>query len=121
MQKTSDVIWQDAQHQQLFRLIDQIKESSVDNSVFKKLNDYAEYHFVLEEQYMVQLGYPDREAHKDAHNKFRSELAVMLEEHQSYDEELRQSLSLFLREWLKRHVLGTDKKLERFILDSDSK
>ncbi len=121
MQKTSEVIWQDAQHQQLFRLIDQIKESRVDNSVFKKLNDYAEYHFMLEEQYMLQLDYPDRDAHKEAHNKFRRELATMLEEHQSYDEDLRKSLSLFLREWLKRHVLGTDKKLERFIMESNSK
>ncbi|MDI3326273.1 hemerythrin family protein [Pontibacterium granulatum] len=121
MQKTSDVIWQDTQHQQLFRLIDQIKESNIDNSVFKKLNDYAEYHFMLEEQYMETLNYPDRDTHKAAHDKFRRELATMLEEHETYDEDLRQSLSLFLREWLKRHVLGTDKKLEQFIMESSVK
>ncbi|WP_051559870.1 hemerythrin family protein [Marinobacterium jannaschii] len=121
MQKTSDLIWQDTQHQELFRLIDQIREDNVDIGVFRKLHNYAEFHFALEEAYMEQMEYPGREAHVAAHNKFRKELATMLEEHHEYDEELRHSLSLFLSEWLKRHVLGIDKKLESFILDSEVK
>lgn len=121
MQKTSDIIWQDAQHQVLFELIDQIKAKQLDSSVFEKLTDYAEHHFVLEEIYMEKINYPDFEQHKKAHDQFRRELNVMLESHQDYNDILRESLSMFLTEWLKRHVLGLDKKLERFILDSDKK
>jgi hemerythrin len=121
MQKTSELIWQDAQHELLFELIDQIKEKQIDSSVFNKLHDYAEFHFSLEERYMEALDYPGREEHVAAHNRFRKELATMLADHHEYDEALRKSLSLFLREWLKRHVLGIDKKLEQFILDSKLK
>lgn len=121
MQKTSELIWQDAQHELLFELIDQIKEKQIDNSVFKKLHDYAEFHFTLEERYMEATGYPELEEHVAAHNRFRRELATMLADHHEYDEALRKSLSLFLREWLKRHVLGIDKKLEKYILESNRK
>ncbi len=118
MQKTSELIWQDRQHQELFHLIDQIKTNHLDDTVFARLNDYAEHHFALEEEYMAQLNYPGREEHLAAHNKFRRELAMMVDQSQDYNEALRESLSIFLREWLKRHVLGIDKKLERFIMES---
>ena len=121
MKNTSQLIWQDTQHQVLFDLIDQLQHKQMDSSVFKRLSDYAEHHFALEEAYMERIDYPGRDAHIDAHNKFRKELATMLEEHHHYDEQLRRSLSLFLSEWLKRHVLGIDKQLEQFILDADIK
>lgn len=121
MRKTSELIWQDAQHEQLFELIDQIKEKQIDSSVFKKLHDYAEFHFTLEERYMEALNYPGLEEHRAAHDRFRKELGTMLASHHEYNDALRATLSLFLREWLKRHVLGIDKQLERFILDSDLK
>lgn len=119
--KTSDLIWQDKQHQVLFELIDQIKEEKGCLQVFSRLSEYAENHFALEEEYMLKLAYPERDAHIEAHDKFRKELQnMMLNQHQ-YDETLRESLSMFLTEWLKLHVFGIDKRLERYILDSDSK
>ncbi|MBY4676639.1 bacteriohemerythrin [Marinobacterium arenosum] len=121
MQKTSELIWQDTQHRVLFELIDQLRAQEIDASVFEKLTDYAEHHFALEEAYMRQLEYPGMDEHIAAHNKFRRELNTMLEQHHTYDEALRHSLSMFLREWLKRHVLGIDKQLERFILESKQK
>lgn len=121
MQQTSDIIWQDAQHQILFDLIDQIKHSQVDASVFSRLTDYADHHFCLEEIYMERINYPDIDIHRKAHNQFRTELNVMLESHHEYDDTLRHSLSMFLTEWLKRHVFGLDKKLETFILASHHK
>lgn len=121
IKKTSDIIWQDSQHQTLFRLIDQLREHEVDPDVFVSLHRYAENHFSLEEEYMVEISYPYAREHIAAHNKFRKELKTMYEQHRDYDEELRQALSLFLREWLMRHVMGIDKKLEEFILASDVK
>lgn len=121
MIKTSELIWQDKQHQKLFELIEQINSPELDPSVFRQLCDYAEHHFVLEEEYMVRLDYPHTEAHIAAHDKFRAELDSMMKNLYQYDHSFRETLSLFLSEWLKGHVLGIDKDLEAFILKSGYK
>jgi hemerythrin len=121
MQKTSDIIWQDAQHQVLFELIEQIKQVPFDPEILLRLKLYAEHHFTLEETYMEQLDYPHLEAHVVAHDRFREELAAMLETDPSMHLALQVSLSDFLYKWLKLHVLGIDKKLEDFVLKSSAK
>lgn len=121
MKKTSDLIWQDKQHQVLFELIDKIKDEETDMSIFAQLINYTENHFSVEETYMEMLEYPRAEEHIRAHDKFRRELTIMVEEQLSLDAALRQSLSLFLREWLRRHVFGIDKDFEQFVLASEFK
>ncbi len=121
MQKTSDIIWQDTQHQVLFSLIDQIKEVPFDPDILIRLKLYAEHHFILEETYMQTLEYPHMEAHIVAHNRFREELAAMLDTDPSMHVALQVSLSDFLYKWLKLHVLGIDKKLEDFVMKSSFK
>ncbi len=120
MEKTSDVIWQDAQHQVLFELLDQVAEPGSAVEVVARLKFYAESHFALEEEYMRILDYPGREEHVRAHDKFREELAQMSLDVQQHDHISRQVISTFLREWLTRHIFGIDKDLEAFLLASDS-
>ena len=121
MKKTSELIWQEKQHQVLFELIDQINAHDVDDRTFQKLFDYAENHFSMEEEYMIKLNFPGTEEHIRAHDKFRAELKSMMQEFTSYDELFRPALSEFLSEWLKGHIYGIDKKLEEFILKSSFK
>jgi len=121
MIKTSDLIWQDAQHQMLFKLIDDIKLEPFDRTVVTRLHLYAEHHFCLEEIYMEKLDYPGIAAHIRAHNRFREELSSMVETQGNMNKDLQNSISLFLSEWLRLHVLGIDKKLEAFILESELK
>ncbi|MBC8209705.1 MAG: hemerythrin family protein [Gammaproteobacteria bacterium] len=121
MIKTSELIWQDTQHQVLLKMIDEINAKELDASVFRRLCEYAEMHFVMEEEYMQQLNYPFIDEHILAHDKFRAELKCMRLEHHSYDEIFRIALSEFLSEWLKGHIFGIDKQLEDFILKSNFK
>ena len=121
MRKTSELIWQDAQHQVLFDILEQIKRPGSDREVLCRLKDYTEYHFALEEEYMQQLGFPGREAHVQAHNRFREEIIELLagiDEPNALDRDI---ISTFLTEWLTRHVFGIDKALEDFILESNAK
>ena len=115
MRKTSEVIWQDAQHQVLFEILDLIRAPGAGSAVFFRLKDYAESHFALEEQYMAALGYPDRDRHIEAHNTFRLEMTQLVDGEEP-DALLRELIATFLTEWLKRHVFGIDKELEAFIL-----
>ncbi len=119
--KTSDLIWQDTQHQTLFDLIEQIKEVPFNPDVFQQLRLYTEHHFVIEENYMKALSYPGLEEHITAHNRFREEMAAMIDTDPSISPALQNSLSDFLYKWLKLHVLGIDKELEAFIQASDQK
>ena len=121
MRKTSDVIWQDAQHQVLFEILDLIKEPGSDSHVLYRLRDYTETHFALEEQYMVRLDFPGRDEHIQAHDRFREEIEQLVEEGEEPDAQFREIIATFLTEWLKRHVFGIDKELEIFILQSSAK
>ncbi|MBE9537926.1 MAG: hemerythrin family protein [Proteobacteria bacterium] len=121
MRKTSDVLWQDAQHQVLFEILDSISEPGADGGVLARLRDYTETHFALEELYMEQLSYPDRESHVRTHDKFRQEIDKLLHEGQEHDPLFMGIISTFLTEWLTCHVFGVDKDLEKFLLQADVK
>lgn len=121
MRKTSDIIWQDAQHQALFEILDLLKEPTADREVLCRLEAYTEYHFALEEQYMLELNYPGRAAHLEAHAIFRKEIAGILEGGKEPDDMFRKIIATFLTEWLTLHVFGIDKELEDFILQSNAK
>ncbi len=117
MRKTSDVLWQDTQHQVLFDILDRIRKPEAEAGLIQSLREYTENHFTLEEEYMRQLGYPEIEAHIRAHDRFRQEIDQVLNgvEH---DAQFRDIIGTFLTEWLTRHVFGVDKKLEDFLLSS---
>jgi hemerythrin len=122
VQKTSDIIWQDAQHQVLFQLLDEVEQDNCATDVLSQLKFYAESHFSLEEHYMQLLAYPGRQEHVQAHDKFRLELVQMMEGESGVpDTASRQLIATFLREWLKRHIFGIDKPLEAFLLAADVK
>jgi hemerythrin len=121
MRKTSDIIWQDAQHQVLFEILDLLKEPTADRDVLCKLDSYIEYHFALEERYMIKLDFPGREAHVRAHAQFRKEISQLMQTGQAPDAQFRDIIATFLTEWLTRHVFGIDKELEQFILRSPAK
>ena len=120
MRKTSEIIWQDAQHQVLFETLDLIKEPGTDSAVLFKLKDYTENHFSLEERYMVELDFPGRDAHIESHNQFRIEIAQLIS-CEKPDALVRELMATYLTEWLKRHVFGIDKELEAFLLQCDAR
>ncbi|WP_162846084.1 hemerythrin family protein [Seongchinamella sediminis] len=121
MRKTSELIWQDAQHQVLFEILDEIAEPGCSVDVLSKLLLYTETHFALEERYMELLDYPDRDDHREAHDRFREEINQLLQPGQDLDAAFRELISTYLTEWLTRHVFGVDKELEAFILRSSAK
>lgn len=121
MRKTSDIIWQDAQHQVLFEILDLIKDAGSDSQVLFKLKDYTENHFALEELYMTELEFPGRDAHIESHNRFREEIDELLGQGEQLDDQFREIIGTYLTEWLTRHVFGIDKELEDFILQSDTR
>ena len=121
MRKTSDILWQDAQHQVLFDILDLVRQPDAGRQVLRRLEDYTVYHFALEEKYMAVLDFPGRIEHMRSHERFRSEIAKLLQSEEEFDEQFGEIIATFLTEWLTRHVFGVDKELEEFILNSSVK
>jgi hemerythrin len=117
---TSRLVWQEAQHQRLFELLDDLAGEADLARVLSDLHRYAEEHFVIEEAYMEAIAFPEAAAHRRAHDKFRAQLAE-LSAADVGDDDTREMSAMFLREWLTRHIYGTDKALEAFILASNVK
>jgi hemerythrin len=114
---TSDLLWQETQHRRLFELLDALEGDAELAPLILELHRYAEEHFALEEAYMEAVAFPEAAAHRRAHDKFRAQLTE-LSAGQSDAEGMRGLTAMFLREWLTRHIYGTDKVLEAFIIDS---
>ena len=118
--KTSALIWQDTQHQQLFKIID-LLNTDKSSSVIDKLTDYIDYHFRLEEEYMQELNYPKIESHIKAHHFFENRVNEYIKKDFINDDYYRQEFSKYLANWLTDHVYGIDKELEEFVLKSNKK
>jgi len=120
MAKTSDLIWQDAQHQELFRIIDSLTTAD-GRKALDRLRSYVDHHFSLEEEYMNKLDYPGTEAHVRSHRNFDNKVKEMLADQTFYDDDFARSLAQFLTEWLNNHIMGIDKEFEAFVLSSERK
>jgi len=114
---TSELLWQETQHRRLFELLDALAGDANLAAVLGELHRYAEDHFAVEEAYMEAIAFPERSSHRRAHDKFRKQLAELSEAGISV-EDTRAMTAMFLREWLTRHIYGTDKRLEAFIVAS---
>jgi hemerythrin len=75
------------------------------------LVQYTRFHFAREEKFFTQTGYPDAIVHKQEHDALtRQVLGVQ----QKYASGATTTLSLdvlhFLRDWLIKHIQGSDQK-----------
>ena len=125
--KTSELVWQDAQHQDLLALVESLKNSpEVGVEILDKLTDYVSHHFSLEEHYMRATNFPNSEPHIRAHRRFEDKINKMKMNprilHDGFkDDNFRHEITDFLNEWLINHVFAMDKELEAHILRSTIK
>jgi hemerythrin len=114
----------DNQHRKIIDLINAFYESIREGSGAentKKLiigmKDYTLRHFSTEENYMRKYGYPDYELHKQEHDLFVSKVSDLEEKLNQGKLIMSFEITGFLKEWIKKHIQGTDKKYSEFFLD----
>lgn len=122
----TNVFWQDVQHRQLIELSNKMANSNTedfDPSTYSYtlgfLVMYANQHFNLEEEYMHKYGYPETDTHKIAHKAFIQSLKDFRIKYKSYSEEAADKLSSSVLTWIKKHILGVDKKLGSFLIEKE--
>ena len=123
--KTSDLVWQDTQHQALLDILEILKDSpEAGSALMEKLDIYIDHHFGLEEKYMRLTGYPDIKKHIGLHRKFADKVCELKQSKHIVkegfrDDEFRKNIVDFLNNWLINHLMGIDKELEAHIMQSD--
>jgi len=114
----------DTQHQKLIKMVndfyDGIKsgQKKALGNLLNALLEYAAFHFSTEEKYMDKFGYTLRATHKKEHERFTEK--TMDAKRRFDDGRLVLSLEItqFLKEWIKDHMLNTDKKYSKCFFEN---
>ncbi len=111
----------DDHHKKLIGLINELhdsmltgKQQAVIGKILNSLADYTKYHFAEEEKLMVAYGYPGLVEHRAQHEAFVGKVADCIEKYESGRLAISLEVMNFLRDWLKGHILTTDKKYTAF-------
>ncbi len=112
----------DADHKQLIELLtelyDLVDPSQVRVATVAKLDeliDFTEQHFRLEERLMEESNYDDLEKHHQVHQALLKEIGEFRQKLTSGEIEPGPEMMDFLKDWLVRHILESDKHFGGFL------
>ena len=118
----------DAQHQVLVGLVNEMHEairlhhaSEVVHGILNKLAEYTRIHFAVEESLMRILDYPDYEGHKAQHEELIRSVIDLQEKVTSGKASVGFELMHFLKVWLTKHIIESDKEYGSYFLESGAK
>lgn len=108
----------DEQHQQLFRMADELHQAmtarrgkEVLAALLKKLVAYTKYHFASEEKRMKESGYPGYPQHHEEHVKLTNRVLDYEKKVLNGETAISIEVLQFLSDWLKHHIQGSDVKV----------
>jgi len=115
----------DADHIMIFSLINHIDEAHQTGSdkhaigpILKVLMDRALAHFVREEMFMKQNGYPELEAHAEEHREIIKDLQTLYTAYlESSSNTVSRAIVRTLCSWLEQHILESDMRYRPYLSD----
>jgi hemerythrin len=84
------------------------------NRTFREVIKYAEFHFLSEENLMLDVGYPEYPQHKVMHEFLLEALNTNFQKFENDQVDLREIVT-FLFEWFVKHTVSEDIKIGAFI------
>jgi hemerythrin-like metal-binding protein len=118
----------DAQHRKLVGMLNELFESinrgegnNVVGKILDGMIDYTQTHFATEEKLFARFGYPDSEAHIREHEALRKQVFKLRVSLRSGRNLFAVQVAEFLKEWLRVHILQTDKKFVPFLISKGVK
>jgi len=111
----------DEQHKKLIAIINELhdamlkgKSRDILQKVLNDLVDYTKVHFSTEEKLFAEYQYPDFYEHKQIHDALYKRVIEIQDKYQSGNLFISLEIMDFLKDWLVKHILGTDKKYSAF-------
>ena len=106
----------DNQHKHLVDLINELfnhlntkdKDEKM-KLIFTELYEYTANHFTMEEEFMQEHKYIDYLKHKEEHVQFVAKVRDFKDRYFKGQAKINFELLNFLKDWLIKHIIGTDK------------
>ena len=118
----------DQQHKKLVALINDLNDAmsvgkgkDVLGRIVNDLVAYSTTHFRAEEKCFARFEYPDTFNHRREHVIFSKKVAEFKNVLESGKMPLTVEVLSFLSDWLKNHIMGTDKKYSQFFNENGLK
>lgn len=112
----------DAQHKMLFGLANELYTAMTAGRskaslarILDRLVQYTKVHFAHEERLMQLHGYPAFQAHKAEHDALTSKVLQFQQDFAGGRVNMSVQLLQFLRDWLERHIQGSDRRYSPFL------
>ena len=112
----------DRQHQEVAGLLNDLYEAWLRDAPRKELRDRlgaliiaVTVHFDTEERIMAEHGYPDLELHRSEHNFLANHVTGFHQELEVGTAEFSESMMGYLKDWLRNHILVSDKRLGAYL------
>jgi len=107
----------DRQHQNLFALARELHAAMMTGEgkasltrTLERLVQYTAVHFAHEERFMRLHDYPDKVAHKAEHDLLTRQVVKFQEDFTAGRVTITIQLLTFLKDWLEKHIKGSDMK-----------
>lgn len=114
----------DGQHMKIIGMINLLRSkpgvdvrSETVSELLTRLMNYANDHFVAEEQLLIKHGYPELTEHKEAHTAYRVKVATLCRDTMYHNASVPDELLLFLGDWWVNHILGADMRYSVFLIE----
>lgn len=105
----------DEDHKKLLGLINNLQTAAhyhtgeaFERQALDELVSYTKFHFQREEDLMQAHGYPDFPSHKAQHEAMIAEVGRVLQAYEKDRGGTIEGLCQYLKQWLIRHIAGTD-------------
>ena len=115
----------DKEHKHIVDLINKLEASSARRTaresisqIFDELFDYTVQHFGYEEKLFETYNYPESEEHKKIHVDILNKVKELNKDSKHINIE---SVSAFLRGWIKHHFCVIDQKYSKFLIEKGVK
>ena len=116
----------DAQHRNLFAIAHELAEAmtagqgkSALAKILDRLVQYTAVHFAHEERLMRLSDYPDLAAHKAEHEALTKQVLQFQADFVGGKVTLTVQLLHFLKDWLQKHIKGTDTRYVPYLQKSE--
>lgn len=107
----------DEQHKKLVEILNTLYNAMAEKqtkeklaTIISELKSYTIFHFTSEENMLQSYGYPELPGHKKIHITFVDKIEEYRKRQAAGDTSLSVELVVFLKDWLIKHIQGTDQK-----------
>jgi len=114
----------DAQHKKLVGMLNDLHDGMVSGTGAEKLSallgglvEYTAMHFTYEEKLFAEHGYPQSKAHAEEHQRLVAQVLEFKRRYEASQASINMQLMKFLKDWLIKHILGSDKAYSAHLVE----